>query len=166
MKKKDPPEKYAWKDRYDHVYSAYCGHFNHAIYYIAQNYGIDAMEKYLKECMGKDVVGKATFSDLKEGKVDTEAFLKSYIPHHEMIGGEVKLVKADQDGIIVDLIKCGSKSMLVEKWGELAKYYCRHCEIIPLWEQMGWYSEVDKTNAQTLRGQNIGCRRIFRRIKK
>ena len=156
--------RYSWKEKHDHVYNCYCALFNSAVNYIADEYGAKALDRYFKENMGKNVLGKSTFSELKKG-VDAQTFIKSYVPHHVMIGGEVKIVKADEDEIIVDLIKCGSKSMLVEKFGEGAKHYCRHCEVIPLWEQLGWESIVDKSRARKAKGQNIGCRRIFRRMK-
>jgi hypothetical protein len=157
--------EYTWEEKYDHAFNTYCSQFNHVLYYIGENYGHEALDQYLAAATGKDVLGKAVFSGLKGAAIDPETFLRSYVPHHEVIGGEVEIIKAEPDEIIVDLKKCGSKFMLVEKWGEVAKYYCRHCEVIRLWEQLGWHSEVDKTNAQKLKGQNIGCRRIFKRIK-
>ena len=155
---------YSWREKYDHVYNCYCTLFNSAINYIADRYGSKALDRYFKANMAKNVLGKSTFSALK-GSVGAETFLKSYVPHHVMIGGEVRVVKAEEDEIIVDLAKCGSKSMLVEKLGKGAERYCRHCEVIPLWEQLGWESIVDKSRAKRLKGQNIGCRRIFRRMK-
>jgi hypothetical protein len=113
--------------------------------------------------MGKGVLGRSTFAELGKG-VDSETFIRSYVPHHIMIGGEVEIVKAEPDEVIVDLKRCGSKSMLVKKFGKDASHYCRHCEIIPLWEQLGWHSKVDISQATTVEGQNIGCRRIFRRM--
>ena len=40
--------------------------------------------------------------------------------------------------------------MLVEKVGRGAEHYCRHCEVIPLWEQLGWESIVDKSKAKAV----------------
>lgn len=165
MKNKNFKREYSWKERYDHAFNAYCAQRNHALYYIAEKYGYEALDEYFKVSLGKSVLGRAVFPGLKEDP-DVEAFLRHYIPHHEMIGGEVRIIKAEPDEIIVDIVKCGSKSMLVERFGEVAKYYCRHCEVISIWEEMGWHSEVDRTKVQKVGGQNIGCRRIFKRIKK
>lgn len=165
MAEKNVKKEYSWKEKYDHVFNCYCSLWNSAINYIAENFGPKELDQYLKGSMKKDVLGRSTFPELKEG-IETETFLGYFVSHHVMLGSKLKIIKADQDEIMVDLIKCGSKSMLVEKFGEGAKYYCRHCEILPLWEQMGWNSEVDKSQAQILGGQNIGCRRIFRSIKK
>jgi hypothetical protein len=157
--------RYSWKEKYDHAYNCYCSLFNSALNYIAGQYGPKALDRYFKENMEKSTLGKSTFSGLK-GRVDAETFLRAYVPHHLMIGGDLRVVKADEDEIIVDLITCGSKKMLVEKFGKGAEHYCRHCEVIPLWEQLGWESIVDKSKAKKAKGQNIGCRRIFRRRKK
>jgi hypothetical protein len=153
-----------WKERYEHVFNCYCSLWNSALNFIAENCSSDSLDRYLEESMGKDILGKSTFSELQSG-VDKDTFLEIYIQHHRMIGGDIKIVKADEDEIIVDLVTCGSKSMLTKRFGNETKYYCRHCEIIPLWEQMGWNSEVDISAAEKLKGQNIGCRRIFKRKK-
>jgi hypothetical protein len=164
MAKQNEQEKHSWKEKYDHVFSCYCSLWNSALNFIAKNFGEEALDRYLQESMGKEVLGESTFSELRGGD-DTQTFLKHYLGHHLMIGGEVKVVKAEEDEIIVDLVKCGSKSMLVKNLGKNAGCYCRHCEIIPIWEQLGWESEVDKSQASCIEGENIGCRRIFRRKK-
>jgi hypothetical protein len=156
---------YSWKEKYDHVFHCYCSLWNSALNFIAQNYGNEALDQYLDVCMGKDVLGRSAFPEMKEG-IDTEAFLNQCLAHHVMIGSEFNIVKAEQDEIIIDFVKCGSKGLVVEKFGEGAQHYCRHCEILSLWEQMGWSSEVDRSRAGKLEGQNIGCRRIFRRMKR
>ena len=164
MAGKKRENEHSWKEKYDHVFNCYCSLWNSALNFIEENYGEEALDQYLKESMGKDVLGESTFPEIRRDD-DTETFLKNYVAHHIMIGGELEIAKAETDEIIVDLLKCGSKSLLVEKFGNKARNYCRHCEIIPIWEQMGWDSEVDKSRAQALEGENIGCRRIFRRIK-
>lgn len=165
MSKKNPKKEFSWEEKYDHVFHCYCSLWNSALNFIAKNYGKKELDKYLSESMGKGVLGRSTFAELGEG-VDTQTFIRSYVPHHIMIGGEAEIVKAESDEVIVDLKRCGSKSMLVKKFGKDASHYCRHCEIIPLWEQLGWNSKVDISRAATVEGQNIGCRRIFRRMKR
>lgn len=156
---------YSWQQKYDHVFHCYCSLWNSALNFIAENYGHKALDQYLQICMGKDVLGKATFPEMKEG-IDTEAFLSQCLAHHVMIGSEFDVVKAEHDEIIIDFVKCGSKGLAVEKFGKGAQHYCRHCEILSLWEQMGWSSEVDRSRGQKSEGQNIGCRRIFRRMRR
>ena len=157
---------YLWKDKYNHVFESYCSLWNSSLNFIAENYGNDALDKYLTESMDEDVLGKSTFPDLGAG-ADVETFVKNYVGHHQMLGGSLKVVKAESDEIIVEIKRCGSKSMLVEKFGaNNARHYCRHCEVLPMWRQLGWCSEVEKSNAQKIDGENIGCRRLFKRIKK
>jgi len=158
-------KKFPWKEKYDHVFNCYVSLWNSALNFIVDNFGKKELDRYFMESMEKGVLGQSTFADLSKG-TDTDTFIRSYVPHHIMIGGEVEIVKAEPNEIVVDLKRCGSKSMLVKKFGKKASHYCRHCEIIPLWEQLGWKSKVDKSRAAVVEGQNIGCRRIFRRMEK
>jgi hypothetical protein len=157
---------YSWKEKFDHVFGSYCSLWNASLNFIAENYGNHALDKYLTEAMDRNVLGKSTFSDLG-ARADVKSFLKHYVGHHVMLGSNVKVVKAEEDVIIVEIAPCGSKNMLVKKFGgNNARHYCRHCEVLPMWEQLGWCSEVDKSTAQKIDGENTGCRRIFKRIKK
>jgi hypothetical protein len=157
---------YSWEDKYNHVFGSYCCLWNASLNFIAQNYGNQALDKYLTEAMGRDILGKSTFSGLGAG-ANVKSFLKHYVGHHKMLGGRLKVIKAEPDEIVVEIERCGSKSMIVETFGgKNAGHYCRHCEVLPMWEQLGWQNEVDKSSAQKIDGENIGCRRVFKRIKK
>jgi len=158
--------EYSWEDKYDHVFNCYCSLWNSSLNFIAENYGSEALDKYLTESMDRDVLGKSTFSNLSAGG-DVNTFIKHYVGHQEMIGSSVKVVKAEKDEIIFKIAPCGSKSMLIKQFGaKKARHYCRHCEVLPMWEQLGWHSEVDKSTAKKIDGENTGCRRIFRPLKK
>lgn len=157
---------YSWEDKFNHVFGCYCSLWNASLNFIAENYGDHALDKYLTKAMDRDILGKSTFSDLGAG-ADVKSFLKHYVGHHKMLGGSLKVIKAEQDEIIVEIERCGSKNMIVEKFGaKSARHYCRHCEVLPMWEQLGWSNEVDKSTARKIDRENIGCRRIFKRIKK
>lgn len=156
-------DDYPWEERYRHVFETYCALWNSALNYIAKKGGLEALDDYLRGAMGKDVLGRSAFPALG-AHVDAETFLAHYLPHHLMIGGEARVVKAGPDEIVVDLLRCGSKSFLAESCGDGARHYCRHCEVIPLWEQLGWLSETDTSAAARVNEQNIGCRRIFKRM--
>jgi len=158
--------EYSWEERYRHVFKCYCSLWNSSLNFITDNYGSEALDKYLRESMNKNVLGRSTFPDLSAGN-EVGAFLKAYIGHHEMLGSSAKVIKAEKDEIIVEIAPCGSKSMLIEEFGaEKASHYCRHCEVLPMWEEFGWYSAVDKSSAKEIDGENTGCRRIFKPMKR
>ena len=161
---KDLAMKYSWKEKYEHVFECYCALVNYAFNYIAEKYGKNELDEFLKASMSTEVLGRAVFSSLKKD-VDAETFLRSYVPHHLMIGSNVRVKNVEPEAITVEIVKCGSKSMLIEKYGsDMTKYYCRHCEVIPVYEQMGWRSER-KTTKCASKGGNIGCTVIFKKIK-
>ena len=162
--KEEAEHKYSWKEKYDHVCSSYMRGQGFTWRWIAETYGPEALDEYFKRAMTEDVLGRSTFQTFKKG-ISAEELVKGFVPHHLMIGGEVKVRKVTPDEVVVDVVKCGSKSLLVENDPSSAKYYCRHCEVIPIYEAIGWPAERDRTKAAKLKGQNIGCTVTFRRKK-
>jgi len=165
MDKKDFVGEYSWEEKYWHVYNCYCANWNSTINFIFDNYGQEALDRYFNESMNMKDIGKSTFADVKPG-CDVKEFLSYYIGHHVMLEGNVEIEHVDEDKVVINVSPCGSKSRLVNTFGgDKVKHYCRHCELFQLWDQIGWHNEVDKTQAEKIDGENIGCKRTFTRIK-
>jgi hypothetical protein len=149
------------KKRFDHVFESYCSFWNHALNFIATRLGEAAVDEHIIEVMGPSVLGATAFEGISK-QANHEEVLKRYVEHHEMLGSAYRVLKVEKDEIIVDIVRCASKAFLVEKFGgDKTRFYCRHCEILPLWKTIGWRGTVDYHHAAADGGQNIGCRRIL-----
>jgi hypothetical protein len=150
------------KRRFDHVFESYCSFWNDALNFIATRWGAAAVDEHVLEVMGPAVLGATAFEGISK-QADHVEVLRRYLEHHEMMGSKYRVLKANKDEVIVDIVRCASKSFLVKKFGgERTRFYCRHCEILPLWKTIGWKGTVDYQYATNIDGQNIGCRRILR----
>ncbi|VBB38584.1 hypothetical protein TRIP_E110051 [uncultured Spirochaetota bacterium] len=164
MQKNSYERDFSWEEKYWHVYGSYCQNWNSAINFIAEKLGAKALDEYYAKTLDKKGLGKSAFSDLGED-VDVDSLIKSFVAHHLMLGGSVKVISVDKDKFVCS-VSCGSKSRLVKKCGaDKVTHYCRHCEALSMYEQMGWHNEVDQSNVERIDGEPVGCRRVFTRIE-
>ena len=102
--------KYSWKERYEHVRETYVPLWNSAMNFIAENYGEEALDKYLDRYLPKvrHVYFPVTKEDVERKGV--KAYLKQSVSHMEKNGFEIRVEKAERDEVVIDVLKCDSKN--------------------------------------------------------